>query len=83
MSIYIGFVTILAGALGNYLKFAFVRDKNGAPMINYDLILLNVPMLTIGTMIGLILNQVLPEIVICLVLIAVLIISFDKTYKRY
>ena len=26
-SIYIGFVTILAGAFGNYFKFAFVRNE--------------------------------------------------------
>jgi hypothetical protein len=56
MSIYIGFVTILAGALGNYFKFAFVRNKQGGPIINYDLLLVNVPMLTMGTLIGLILN---------------------------
>ena len=56
MSIYIGFVTILAGALGNYFKFAFVRNKQGGPIINYDLLLVNVPMLAMGTLIGLILN---------------------------
>ena len=57
MSIYIGFVTILAGALGNYLRFAFLRnDDTGGPMINYDLLLINVPVLTMGTIIGIIMN---------------------------
>jgi len=57
MSIYIGFVTILAGALGNYLRFAFLRnDDTGGPMINYDLLLINVPVLTMGTVMGIIMN---------------------------
>ena len=57
MSIYIGFVTILAGALGNYMRFSFIRNEiTGEPIINYDLLLMNVPMLTLGTFFGLILN---------------------------
>ena len=57
MSIYIGFVTILAGALGNYMRFSFIRNEiTGEPIINYDLLLMNVPMLTLGTFFGFILN---------------------------
>jgi len=47
----------LAGALGNYFKFGFLRnDENGGPLINYDLLLINVPVLTAGSIVGLIIN---------------------------
>jgi uncharacterized membrane protein YfcA len=83
-SIYIGFVTILAGALGNYLRFAFLRsDDTGGPMINYDLLLINVPMLTMGTLLGVIMNEFLPESIICFILVVVLVVSLKKTVIRY
>lgn len=47
----------MAGALGNYFKFGFLRnDENGGPLINYDLLLINVPVLTAGSIVGLIIN---------------------------
>ena len=47
----------MAGALGNYFRFAFLRnDTNGGPMINYDLLLINVPVLASGSILGLIVN---------------------------
>ena len=56
-SIYIGFITILAGAIGNYLKFAFLRNnQNDGPLINYDLLLVNVPVLASGGIFGLLIN---------------------------
>lgn len=74
----------MAGALGNYLRFAFLRnDENGGPMINYDLLLINVPMLTMGTIMGVIMNEFLPEIIICCILVVVLIVSLKKTVLRF
>ena len=83
-SIYIGFISILAGALGNYFKFGFLRnDENGGPLINYDLLLINVPVLGCGSIIGLIVNQILPEILVCFTLVCVLIFSLKKTLRRF
>jgi hypothetical protein len=43
----------LAGALGNYFLFSFLRnEENGGPLINYDLLLINVPVLASGSIIG-------------------------------
>ena len=54
---YFRFITILAGALGNYFRFAFLRNElNGGPIINYDLLLINVPVLASGSIFGLIIN---------------------------
>ena len=75
-SIYIGFVTILAGASGNYLKFAFLKNNiNHGPLINYDLLLVNVPVLASGSIFGLVLNEIFPDLIICLLLVIVLIFS--------
>ena len=66
------------------MRFSFIRnDLTGEPIINYDLLLMNVPMLTLGTFFGLIFNQIFPEIIICFILTCVLLISLKKTYKRY
>ena len=47
----------MAGALGNFFKFGFLRNnENGGPMINYDLLLINVPVLASGSILGLLIN---------------------------
>ena len=52
-------------------------------MINYDLLLINVPMLTLGTVLGVIMNEFLPDSIICAILVIVLLISLKKTLVRY
>jgi hypothetical protein len=56
---------------------------NGGPIINYDLLNLNIPMITCGSIIGVVFNNILPEFVISVFLSAILLLSLDKTYKRY
>lgn len=73
----------MAGAIGNYLKFAFLRNNyNDGPLINYDLLLVNVPVLASGGIFGLLFNQMLPDIVICFLLVLVLLVSLNKTRVR-
>lgn len=52
-------------------------------MINYDLLILNVPMVTCGSILGILFNNILPECIICSFLIGILIVSLGKTNKRY
>ena len=81
---YIRFVTVLAGAIGNYVRFSVLRNNHTkGPMVNYDLLNLNIPMVTCGSIIGVLINNVLPECIICTILIGILMISLGKTYKRY
>ena len=44
-------------------------------MINYDLLLINVPVLTVGTVLGVLAGNVLPELMIAGVLVFVLAFS--------
>ena len=52
-------------------------------MINYDLLLINVPVLSIGTVVGVLAGNLLPELVIAGVLVLVLVFSLKKIIKRY
>jgi len=51
-------------------------------MVNYDLLNMNIPMVTCGSILGVLMNNVLPECIICTILIGILMISFGKTHKR-
>jgi uncharacterized membrane protein YfcA len=44
-------------------------------MINYDLLLINVPVLSIGTVIGVLIGNLIPEIIIAGTLVFVLLFS--------
>jgi hypothetical protein len=80
----ISFITVLAGAIGNFFRFSVLRNRtNGGPVINYDLLNLNIPMITCGSIIGVVFNNILPEFVISIFLTGILVMSLDKTYKRY
>ena len=76
-------MTVLAGAIGNYCRFSVLRNKlTNGPMVNYDLLNMNIPMVTCGSILGVLMNNVLPECIICTILIGILMISFGKTHKR-
>ena len=60
--------------MGNILRFGLVRnDLSGGPIINYDLVCFSIPMLCMGSTIGVRLNKVFPDSILCVVLVLVVI----------
>eukprot|EP00825_Cyclidium_porcatum_P018869 TRINITY_DN2147_c0_g1_i1.p1 TRINITY_DN2147_c0_g1~~TRINITY_DN2147_c0_g1_i1.p1 ORF type:complete len:350 (-),score=60.33 TRINITY_DN2147_c0_g1_i1:170-1219(-) len=52
-------------------------------VINYNLALITLPLLVTGAILGVALNHLLPESVICITLIIVILQSVTKTMKKY
>ena len=56
--------------------------KGYGTLINYDYIVLTIPPLKIGSALGAIVNQILPEALIVLVLVVLLIFMFQMTVRK-
>jgi uncharacterized membrane protein YfcA len=76
-------VTILGGSIANCWFNIFKRHPGPGvdrPMIDFDLVLLMEPPTIAGAVIGSILNKILPELVICALLVLVLGATAIKTW---
>ena len=56
--------------------------KGYGTLINYDYIVLTIPPLKIGSALGAIVNQILPEALIVIVLVLLLIFMFQMTVRK-
>ena len=59
------------------------HPSRGSVAIDYNVVMLIVPFLLYGTVVGVLLNQVFPSLLIIMVLSLVLIYNTIKTFKRY
>lgn len=81
--IMISYLLVFGGALGNICRFGLVRNElSGGPIINYDLVVFSIPMLCMGSEIGVMLNRVFPASVLSFILILVCLQAWDRTYTR-
>jgi len=82
-SITLGYVLIFGGSLGNFLNIAFQRDiKTGKPLIIYDLALIMVPLMLLGSSIGVLLNKMLAPVLIISGLVFLLMITLRRIYNK-
>ncbi|KRX06345.1 hypothetical protein PPERSA_04958 [Pseudocohnilembus persalinus] len=82
-AIAISYVLIFGGSCGNFLNNYNKQTENQTPLIWYDLVLLSIPYLLSGAIIGVAFNHFLPSLLIMVILIYVLQNSATKTYKNY
>jgi uncharacterized membrane protein YfcA len=65
------------------LEFKKINQIKGyGTLINYDYIVLTIPPLKIGSALGAIVNQILPEALIVIVLVCLLIFMFQMTVRK-
>ena len=77
------YVMLFGGSLANYLSVMRKRNsKTGGPLVNYDLILLTLPLLIPGAVLGVLFNKFFPELWLTIYLVYILYDSFKKTYKQ-
>ena len=75
---------LFGGSLGSFFRLREDRIKiSGQPLINYNLVLITVPLLLAGSIFGVAVGRALPKIVIAILLFLVLIQVISKTYKIY
>jgi len=82
-SIMIVYAMVFGGAFGNYLNVAFLKDpQTGKGYVEYDLSLICVPLMLIGTNIGVLLNKICPSILTILGLMGLMIYTIKTVYPR-
>jgi len=55
---------VFGGSVGNFLNVLTQRDPSGKPLINYNLALICVPPILLGTMLGILLSRILAPIIL-------------------
>jgi len=82
-SVMIAFALVFGGALGNFLNVGHGKNlKTGRPLINYDISLICMPLMLLGTSAGIMLNRMAAPIVIAAGLAGVMYLSLGKIYKK-
>ena len=82
-AIMVAYALVFGGALGNFVNVGFGRSaKTGRPCINYDLALICMPLMLLGTSLGIILNRMIAPLFITVGLTVVMYISVKKIYKK-
>jgi len=77
------YILIFGGSLGNFLNVFRYRDpKTNKPIVIYDLALLVMPSMIIGTHLGVVINQVLAPIITIICLTGVIYSMLRKIYAR-
>jgi len=82
-SLAIVYGLVFGGSLGNFINIVGRRDaKTKKPLINYDLALLCMPTMVLGTTVGVILGRMVAPIVIILGIILVTTFTLLKVFKK-
>jgi len=72
---------VFGGSLGNFLNIVRRRDPHtGKPLINFDLALLCMPLMIMGTTLGVILGRMVAPLII---IFGIIIVTFYSTIKVY
>eukprot|EP01016_Furgasonia_blochmanni_P002445 TRINITY_DN10956_c0_g5_i1.p1 TRINITY_DN10956_c0_g5~~TRINITY_DN10956_c0_g5_i1.p1 ORF type:complete len:482 (+),score=94.13 TRINITY_DN10956_c0_g5_i1:118-1563(+) len=83
-AIIISYTIVFGGSIGNVIVSLSKRDPmTNLPYINYDIALLCLPMLLMGTIVGVWLSRVIPELFILIILCSLLVYTFNKTWRKY
>ena len=81
-TIIVIYVLIFGGSLGSFLNVFFLRDQErGNPLMIYDLALIIVPAMLIGSNIGVLLNSMVPPIITLIALISVIFILLKRIFN--
>lgn len=82
-AIFLTYAIMLGGAIGRFIFTSRERfEDTGRPIINYDLASLIIPCLLVGSLIGAVLKNMLPEIGLLIVLALLLILAIGKIGQK-
>lgn len=78
------YIIVFSGSVGNFMTGCKTKHpRTGGPSINYDLTILNAPLLCMGAIIGVNLKNLLPSAIIIVVEIIVLVFALTKCVNRF
>ena len=82
-SIALVYALVFGGALGNFVNVGRQKDKKtGKPLVNYELGLVCMPPMILGTNIGVILGRIVAPIIILIGIIVVTLYSALRIFKK-
>jgi uncharacterized membrane protein YfcA len=82
-AIMIVYSMIFGGAIGNFINTGRKRNsKTGKPYLNWDLALICMPPMLLGTSLGIILNRVVAPIVVVVGLVALTVYTLTRVSKK-
>ena len=76
------FACIVGTSFGNTIN-QMRRALDGEPVVNYSYAAIAVPVVFIGTLIGVLMNRFLPSIAVVLIVMAVAAYSLPKIFTRF
>ena len=76
------FTSILGATVGNTLN-QMRKSHNGQPIIKYKYAFVSLPIMFIGSFVGVYLNALLPSLVICSIIVYTSTTSLPKIYERF
>ena len=76
------FTSILGATLGNFMN-QMRKSYNGEPLIQYRFAFLSMPIMFIGSFLGVLLNKFLPSLAICGIIVYQSSTSLPKIYERF
>lgn len=82
-AIIIAYVLVFGGSIGNFVNVGFkLNPVTGKSTIDYDIALLCMPMMLLGTNLGIVVNRMIAPLFITAGLIAVMYISIGKIWAK-
>ena len=76
------FCAILGASSGNISNLV-QKAHNGKPLVQYQYVFISIPLMFTGSLIGILLNKLLPSIVVCSIIVGVFGSTIAKTYRRF
>jgi len=81
--VMIAYALVFGGALGNFINVGFGKNpETGKPQIDYNIALICMPLMLLGTSFGILANRMIAPICIAIGLAYVMYISLGKIYKK-
>ena len=78
------YVLLFGGSIGSYIKLYKERlSETGSSLINYRLILIALPLLLSGAVLGVMMGKFLPKIIVGILLFMILLQVIKKTNRSY
>jgi uncharacterized membrane protein YfcA len=76
------FACVFGSAFGNMLNQTR-RAIDGEPVVNYTYISITIPIMFVGTLIGVMFNQLFPSLITVSIIVGTALISLPKIFNRF
>ncbi len=76
------YLLMFGGGIASSIVNFWKKDREGFPLVNYELVLLTLPTIVAGSLLGVYINNILPEACILGLMIMFLAFISHRTYRK-